>query len=393
MSIEGEISVWIELGPTGTALTEPAMEANGGVKDVYIKSSRKTDFASFLKGKPRSKAVEILPVLFNVCGQAHAQASASACRLVPRTNEDVTAGALLVLCENAREHLLRIFTGWDLGAKPDLASVPFQDIIGLVGKMKTAVSDGAGGVQISQCDTQAGIRQIANQLDEILGQHIFNCSPKEWLGLRDDDQLARWAVSDTTVPANYINSLYQNEWQGVGCTEPNFLPALCPDELVQQMHGDQGNEFIREPDWNGTCYETGSFARNYDHPLVSVLIDRYGAGLLARQVARLVELARISEQIIGLISFECETDDSEVRLGFGQVETARGQLTHSAIFKGDEIIDYKILAPTEWNFHPRGVVCDSLKSLVNSGCADQGTLAPMIIEAIDPCVPYQVRMN
>jgi len=383
MSIEGEINLSIGPGVAGHA----------GSRGIEISSSRKTNVADFLKGKPRSQAVEILPLLFNVCGQAHALASSSACAREPLTSEAVTAGDLVVLCENAREHLLRIFTGWGQGIESDLSAVPFQDIIGFVAKMKLAVSDETGAPQISHPDRLAAVTQIADQLDAILEQHIFHCPAKEWLSLLVDEQLARWAARVSSVPANYINRLYENNWQAVGCIKPNFLPALCPDELVQHMHGDQSDKFICEPDWNGACYETGCLARNYYHPLMSAVIQKYGAGLLARQVARLVELATLSEQMRALVLSKRETSACDERLGFGQVETARGQLTHSVLFRDDEISDYKILAPTEWNFHPHGVVCDSLKSLMNSDCSDHEILIPMIVEAIDPCVPYHVRMN
>ncbi|MBK6630066.1 MAG: nickel-dependent hydrogenase large subunit [Betaproteobacteria bacterium] len=36
------------------------------------------------------------------------------------------------------------------------------------------------------------------------------------------------------------------------------------------------------------------------------------------------------------------------------METARGTLLHQVTLAGDHVAHYRIVAPTEWNFHPRG---------------------------------------
>ena len=40
--------------------------------------------------------------------------------------------------------------------------------------------------------------------------------------------------------------------------------------------------------------------------------------------------------------------------GLGLVESARGCLCHRVAVAAGRVSDYKILAPTEWNFHPEG---------------------------------------
>ncbi|HBQ37055.1 MAG TPA: Ni,Fe-hydrogenase I large subunit, partial [Rhodobacteraceae bacterium] len=59
-------------------------------------------------------------------------------------------------------------------------------------------------------------------------------------------------------------------------------------------------------------------------------------------------------------------------------------LIHMARMENGLIADYKILAPTEWNFHPDGVASQALAGLV----PDQ---ARALVEAIDPCVDFEVR--
>jgi len=71
----------------------------------------------------------------------------------------------------------------------------------------------------------------------------------------------------------------------------------------------------------------------------------------------------------------------------GWVETARGRLYHAARVDGAQVVAYRISAPTEWNFHPQGVLAQWLKGLT---APDQDT-ALALAQLIDPCVA--VRMD
>ena len=80
-------------------------------------------------------------------------------------------------------------------------------------------------------------------------------------------------------------------------------------------------------------------------------------------------------------------------LGLAQVEAARGRLVHGVVVEGDAVRDYAILAPTEWNFHPRGGLAGALAGL---DADDEDALrgqAGLLIEAVDPCVGYELRVR
>lgn len=84
----------------------------------------------------------------------------------------------------------------------------------------------------------------------------------------------------------------------------------------------------------------------------------------------------------------------EIGSGIGRAQAARGELIHHVKIdekEGKEIIKkYQILAPTEWNFHPEGVVAASLKTL-NMKSPTIFEEATLIIGAIDPCVAYNLK--
>lgn len=363
MSIEGNIDILIHR-------SGPNID---GANLVEITSSRRTDIANFLVNKTPDEAISILPSIFNICGKAHANAAKIAC------GRDQREDYLLVLCENAREHLLRIFTGWDCDKKTSLSKTNFSEITGLVSAMERAIED-----------DHPNVKNIARQIGKYLHQHIFNCSPSKWLELDSDLLLANWAEQTNTIAGRFIDHIYLKELQSVGAINPDFLPEIPAEKLHGKLKQKGAKEFVARPQWAGRCYETGTLARNHAHPLISALAKKYGFGLLVRQVARLIELAKIPAEIE---CFERASGHADSALGLGQVETARGRLTHCVVVENNIIADYKILAPTEWNFHPDGVASKCLQSLSATDNGTRNVRAKMIIEAIDPCVAYDVRFS
>lgn len=77
--------------------------------------------------------------------------------------------------------------------------------------------------------------------------------------------------------------------------------------------------------------------------------------------------------------------------GIAAVRTARGLLCHGVRVAGGLVTAYRITAPTEWNFHPRGVVAQLLKRLPKD--ADWPTEARKIVNAIDPCVAAHIHLQ
>ena len=54
---------------------------------------------------------------------------------------------------------------------------------------------------------------------------------------------------------------------------------------------------------------------------------------------------------------------------------------------GPRVADCRVLAPTEWNFHPRGVLAQTLATLHGADCAGQAARAAV---AFDPCVEFDI---
>ncbi len=306
---------------------------------VQISSNRTAAVARLLAGRKTDEALELLPMVFSLCGHAHSAAARLASGRGP-------VDMRLVLAENAREHLLRIMLGWKASAPP----MPAPPIMALVGDMRVAIESGSHP-------------RVADALDSYLQSHVFGCPPEDFLAGKS------WLGAPTQAAA-YLRNIEERGWQSLGQSQPAPLPPMAGDELARRM---QEPDFCRRPDWQGSPRETGPFARHAQHPLVA----SQGTGLMARLMARLVELALLPDQMR-----RSTLQDATPPLGV--VETARGRLVHMAEIAGERIVDYRILAPSEWNFHPEGVAARALEGL-------ELAQAKAVIEAIDPCVDFEVR--
>jgi hypothetical protein len=81
--------------------------------------------------------------------------------------------------------------------------------------------------------------------------------------------------------------------------------------------------------------------------------------------------------------------------GFALAEAARGALLHRVEVADGLVQRYQILAPTEWNFHPDGVVAQGLERIARSGVGgtELERLARLYITAVDPCVEYRLSVS
>lgn len=325
---EGKISIY--LGP-----------------NARIESNRISLVPKLLIGRSADEALALFPMVYTLCAQAHIAAAQLA---LGRGKADTR----MVLVENAREHFLRILFGWNTGSTPIL---PAAQIMALVDYMTKEIG-------------LSGASNVANRLEEFLALHVYGCSAAEFL---NHDSLT-WLENAETGVAKYLTGMLDKGWQSLGIVQPVLLPDLPPASVAEKM---LKPGFCDTPTWQGQPCETGSFARQSAHLSVTAIVRKHGNGLLARLMARLVDLAQIPDQIRA-------AEPLEMASGLGVVETARGRLIHLASIEDGVITDYRILAPTEWNFHPNGVAARALAGLT----VEQ---ARVVIDAIDPCVEFEIK--
>jgi hypothetical protein len=148
-----------------------------------------------------------------------------------------------------------------------------------------------------------------------------------------------------------------------------------------------GPDFALRPQWQGACAETGVWSRlrqRQDAPVITSAWTR----LQARWIELLELISVPTEPPSTLLS------SGALPLGYGQAiawcEMARGLLLHWVQLDEQHCVqDYRVLAPTEWNFHPDGALAQALTQLK----PDDAPAAWCLASAYDPCVDCNVNIQ
>jgi hypothetical protein len=326
---------------------------------------RRPSGAPLLVGRSAAEVVEWVPRLYSLCAKAQgvaARLALNAARGRPLIEDEKAARE--ILAEQAREHLWRLLRDW-----PPLLGVASRD-----------------------ADLAHWFRRLANadatvgsELLDYIKMDLLDAAPHDWMQLRMDEDIAAWARGSAAHGAALVAALLDDHTEAVG------VPFLDPrlggsDFAVANWHGD----FAQTPTWCGSPAETGAFARWRSHPLL-----RGGDGLLARLLARLLDLAdvagRLSDEslLASLADASCVADN----VGLARVDTARGMLLHRVEMKGDKVADYAVVAPTEWNFHPRGGFAAAAAAIRgDDGDTVRRDVSRWVL-AFDPCVDWSLEVR
>jgi len=378
---------------------------------VRLSSSRPVHAARILLGKTPQQALDIIPLLFNICGTAQSHAALNAIESALESSPpgqaahaDELARRLLVNIETCKEHMLRLFLDW-----PSLFYLEHNNdqlpwLSSLVAHFRNALyRDGQAFTLDRQLQPQIDtLDRLLAELDDYLQQHVFGITPDDWLdSITDIGGLHDWALHGDTIAARSIATICDKGWASQGLSDCALLPPMSAQQL-QQLFDDAAEDFIAAPRWQGRCHETSPLSRQFDQPLIQALHQEFDNTLITRWLARLVELASIPRQLQHIRRQLTDAPADALRQGeiahhtcggLSQVEAARGRLIHRVQIEDDLISRYQILAPTEWNFHPQGLVRQSLDSISVGDRNGLGTLAHIVINAIDPCVGYELRIH
>jgi hydrogenase large subunit len=164
--------------------------------------------------------------------------------------------------------------------------------------------------------------------------------------------------------------------------------------------------WCKAPRYGGRVMETGALARQMvaGHPLVRELVVTCGGSVLARVLARLLELAlvlpRMEDWAQQLVPGEAWCDHGklpEEGRAMGLVEAARGALGHWVTVRQGRIRTYQIIAPTTWNFSPRdqegvpGALEQALVGLPIEADEAMPVTVQHVVRSFDPCMVCTVH--
>jgi len=235
----------------------------------------------------------------------------------------------------------------------------------------------------------------------------------------------------------YADAQGQHAWaQGVWDASTQQHTALSAQDITEDTHhawyhdtpggsSHHPSQGLTEPDadkpgaysWNkaprlaGQVVQTGALARQLvdGHPLIHDAVATHGGIVLARVLARLLEIARILPAMeqwlqaikVGAPFYQPHALPAQAE-GVGLVEAARGALGHWLRIDAGKISHYQIIAPTSWNFSPRDAqgAPGALEAALVDAPMDQPTSsdAPAdsvavqhIVRSFDPCMVCTVH--
>ncbi len=328
---------------------------DGRIGRVEIVSPR-VDVAQIFRGRELGEVYAMAANLFALCPAAQSIAAQAAGEAALGRPPEVCQHRTRVLrlhCERLGEMLRASLLSWPQDAAPDVETLAC--LRESLAALHALPEQGEAAPRLYESIRQAALR----------------------LGLRD---YAEGGLS-----------LFARQWADVVGDEPNWrlrpldVDPLRPADDDAVAKAMAAPDFSRAPSLPGRCVETGASARQAGGGFANTLSGRLAA--------RFADMAAALDMIGLLLAGEPPPPDALAAKslapgeGFAAVELARGKLFHRIRLDGaGRIVDYSIVAPTEWNFHPDG----PLVRLLRGADIGAGEAAKQRVERLafvfDPCL-------
>lgn len=303
-------------------------------------ASSRPQASRILIGQPVERAVELVPRLFSLCGQA--QGVAARLAWCAARGEAPAAASLLaagrqVALEAIGEHLWRLLLDW-----PPMLGLPARKAEFLVWRKRLL----AAGDAFEAAALGAALR--------------------DWLSA---EQALSFASGTPLKPGALLPMLTAEAWARQGVDEA----------------------FAAQPTCAGLPAETGALARQLADVEVARLLGA-GQGGAARLAARYADLRFLAAALVEpqRLAGWLDAAPAGENAGLARVETARGLLLHLIQVKDGRVERYVIVAPTEWNFHPQGAFVREITGCPASTRDEAELAARRLALALDPCVAYEI---
>jgi hydrogenase large subunit len=213
-----------------------------------------------------------------------------------------------------------------------------------------------------------------------------------------------WDGVPHALDSHAISEDVSHAWMASAQDGAPLPPALGHTQPSPDKPG--AYTWCKAPRYGGRVMETGALARQMvaGHPLIRELVATSGGSVLARILARLLELAIVLPEMERWASALkpgeawCRDDPLPAEgSSFGLVEAARGALGHWLTVRHGRIESYQIIAPTTWNFSPRdqaeipGALEQALVGVEVEDGEDTPVAVQHVVRSFDPCMVCTVH--
>lgn len=349
--------------PNQPDTASPRIDIHLGGGGVEIRQQRPA-IARALLGLPVEAALTRIPTLLPICGAAQAVAAASA----------VSAARGQAPDEELQRHRDR-----DLWREQALASawrltVDWPALLGEARRMEA----------LKQVYQAAGERECSATLGQLVpGLDALDSLADLQQWLRDSDSLAARVIrlarenedidSAPQPPATLLDTA---SWYRVACAALACEPFDALDPA-------------------GSPLEVGPLAMARD-TLAGELRATMGSTVVSRLLAQLLDMRAIFRALDGRTAslngpawIQASARSLPANGGVGCAVTARGPVFHRVVLgpTADIVVDWRVLAPTDWHFGPRGPVAGKLATLP----APTQQRVALLVASYDPCAPWALH--
>jgi uptake hydrogenase large subunit len=365
------------IGPGALAIT--VQVAGGEISAVRVASTRPTNLARLLVDRASDEAPLLAERIFSLCGVSHRVVAARA--IAAARGEAICArrvqGEAIALHADRVSGALRstmILALQGSRAALDAGRIrPLGEILALARDLSALTLAKAVPLGSNRMAVKTLIRTIC-----ALGRE--HALPARWGGLiQSHADSSLFAI----LEGDFADCV------GFAAKAPDVLDAMDDAEILEHMRR-QAAAFAAAPSLLGRVPETGSFARCWRDA------DFTRGALATRFEARMIDLAESfdllerAEKDEGVGASAVSPRQGE---GFAVAETSRGRLYHWVrLARDDRILDYQIVAPTEWNFHPAGPFVAAL----TGSAIPKAEIKQRVVQLaglMDPCVPFRVNLK
>ncbi|MBP2448313.1 nickel-dependent hydrogenase large subunit [Rhizobium leguminosarum] len=342
---------------------------------VEVKASRPTGLARMFVGRRPEEAPVLAGQVFSLCGFSQSVAARLAvlnAADLPMPPEEHRAAVGGLLAERIFETLRALILHWPWTLPAGIPASAGKCLREVLAASQTIISGAKGNIADKEFVAAPTARLVATAAA---------------LGVPESDGVPPKGTACAAMLRDIENDI--------------TFPGRRPDPLTAADDADVIAHLSREanystlPHLSGRVAETGAYAR------------LGGAGmpnaphLLQRFLARLRDV-RLCLQQLSSLARQDQNDLSDLMAGgptpgaggFGAVECARGRLYHQAEIDRDGLLAaYRILAPTEWNFHPAGPFVETLlSSRIGAGESAVRSVSRLAV-LFDPCVAFEVGIR
>jgi len=357
------------------------LESLGGRVTSASATAVRPKAARLLMGLPPRQAAPLLRSTFTENGRSQAIAARAAVEAIAGHESTRTRIRDRRICaETLQQHAWRLMVDAPrlVGRELDIDVVPEE---------RRALAE----LIDSDHDIDAG--PLAKVVHDWSARRLLGWEPRRFLDIATVADFDRWLREAGTPAAAICRGLVEEP--ELGASDVSLLPAAAAGWIAVALAAGIANdgEFEEHPHLDGAVQETGPLARRARHPLVAAAVQAWGRGVGARIVARLVEIAAL----LAALQDKVPRLHGAVRTGEGRaiawVDTSPGLLVHAVALADERIIDYRIVAPVQWNFHPEGAFTRGALAVPGGSPRDLDDRVRRLVASLDPCVGVRYEAN